>query len=896
MNKWQRFTSLIFCCLSLIAGRTLNAQPHGRMRTAFNNNWYFSANDSLHSIGSWREVNLPHTWNVDDVMDDAPGYYRGNGWYRKTFKADPGWKNRSVSLYFEGANEISEVFLNGQLITTHTGGYSGFRADLTSAINLTSNNELVVKVNNAPHADVAPLTADFSFYGGIYRDVFLDVSSPIHFATNDHGGEGLVVTTPRVSASEAKLEVDISITNESHRSEKLIVRCVLKDPGGREVSRTVQNVTIDGRSTRSMLQHFPLVKKPELWSPDRPGLYMIETSILDNAGNIVDRIDTKTGFRWFAFHANSGFWLNGKPCKLIGASRHQDYQGLGNAVPDSLAVRDIVLLKQMGANFLRVAHYPQDPCVLKACDSLGLLASVEIPIVNEITESPEFSANAENMLREMIAQNRNHPSVVIWCYMNEVLLRPHFGNDKPRQGIYFSSVAKLAALLDSTARAIDPSRYTMMANHGNLESYKKAGLLGIPMITGWNLYSGWYGGNIEELPQFIDSFHHNYPAMPFLITEYGADADPRIHSADPERFDKSVEFTTTFHSYYLQQLLSRKFVAGAIMWNLADFNSETRSESMPHMNNKGLLEWDRTPKDPYYLYKAVLSKTPFIKILGTRAHRYGIADSATGTCLLPVQLVANLQQVSISLNGAPFTTLATQNCLAGTLLAVRQGSNTITIRATTGSQFFFDSLTTYVMLQPQCLADEKLPFQQMNVVLGCKRTFESAAGEWWQPDQRYVPGRWGSIGGRQFRIANNTRLPYGTDRNILGTDDDPVYQTQLVGIEHYKLDVPAGKYQLTLHFAELLGGKVKLPPYNLDVDERLEDGARRIFNVALNGQKWLEHFNIAENVGTSRALSKTTTVVVRENEGIDIEFQPVEGEPVLNALQVKKIDTDAAKL
>ncbi|RZM15925.1 MAG: hypothetical protein EOO88_43215, partial [Pedobacter sp.] len=374
----------------------------------------------------------------------------------------------------------------------------------------------------------------------------------------------------------------------------------------RKLVRSVSTpALINASQNKEIVQDIP-VTYPTLWSVASPYLYKASTIITEaSTGKVLDEIEHSVGFRWFTFDASQGFFLNGKSLKLIGASRHQDRKGFGNAVPDSLARKDVVLLKEMGGNFLRVAHYPQDPAVLKACDELGILASVEIPVVNEITETDSFYNNCLQMQVEMIRQHYNHPSVIIWCYMNEVLLRPSFNDDKARQTLYFSNIAKLAGRLDSLTRKEDPFRYTMIAHHGNYNQYKEVGLIDIPMIVGWNLYQGWYGSKIEDLPPYLDRYHRDYPQKPMMITEYGADADPRIRSTDPVRFDKSIEYATYYHQYYLEQIMQRPFVAGAQVWNLADFNSETRNESMPHINNKGLLQWDRTPKDPYYFYNGV---------------------------------------------------------------------------------------------------------------------------------------------------------------------------------------------------------------------------------------------------------------------------------------------------
>jgi beta-galactosidase len=861
--------------------------------TRINESWEFKKEDS--TIKQWRVVNLPHTWNIKDVMDDIPGYFRGVGVYKKDLHVNKAFANKEFFLYFEGANQATEVFINGKKAGHHIGGYTGFAVPITNYVKFGESNEILVKVDNSHNKNIAPLSADFTFFGGIYRDVYLITKNRLHFSTNDAGSNGVYVSTPSVSKEKAFVTIKGFVDNAEKTDAVANIVTTIFDASGKKISSTNSSLTVKSNSQNSFHQTIPNILSPKLWSPENPYLYKAETKLFNWKGKVVDIITNPLGFRWFSFDAAKGFFLNGRPYKLVGASRHQDYKDLGNAVPDELAINDVVLLKNMGANFLRVAHYPQDPSVLKACDSLGLLTSVEIPIVNEISETDSFYTNCENMQVEMIRQGYNHPSVVVWCYMNEVLLRPQFNNDKERQKIYLANVKALAQRLETITRKEDPYRYTMMANHGNLGQYKNAGLLDIPMVIGWNLYSGWYGGSMEEFPQFLDDFHRDYPSKPFLVTEYGADADPRIRSTQPVRFDKSIEYTTRFHQYYLTEMLKRPFVAGAIVWNLADFNSETRTETMPHINNKGLLQWNRTPKDPYYLYQAILKKEPFIKILGSCLSNYGVADSTSSFCYQPVQVASNFDSVTIFLNKQQYSTLPINDGLAEWKLPFKKGNNTVVVAAKKGNKIFRDSITTYMQLQPHCLLDEKLSFDRINIMLGSARHFTDENGTWWQPDQAYKNGFWGSVGGKKFKLENNSRLPYGTDKNIAETNDDPVYQTQQVGIKQYRLDVPPGQYQLTLHFAELLGGKVKVPPYNLNDNERTENIVRRIFNVRVNGRMLLNEFNIAKEYGLAKAIAKTTIVAVTNDEGLQIDFEAVEGEPVLNALQLKKISTQLSK-
>jgi len=880
----------IFFLYSLFSAASLFGQPGARTIININKGWQFIKSNKIDSLANWESIDLPHTWNVTDVMDDVPGYYRGPGWYKKKLTFDKILAPKQIFLFFEAANQVTTVFINGKKAGDHIGGYSGFYIPVTGLINFSGPNELLIKVDNSHNENIPPLSADFTFYGGIYRNVSLVAIDPVHFSCNKYGSNSIYISTPVVDQKNATIQVRSVITNHSSSDRRIKINSVVYDKAGKKVANTFSITTLGPGTDSAGTQQTISISNPKLWSPEAPYLYTVTTEIRDAASNrLLDMLSNPLGLRWFNFDAEKGFSLNGNPLKLIGASRHQDYKGMGNAVPGKLARKDVALIKEMGGNFLRIAHYPQDPSVLKACDELGILASVEIPVVNEITESDSFYLNCGKMQLEMIRQNFNHPSVVIWGYMNEVLLRPQFNDNKERQKIYFSNIGRLAKQLDSLTRKEDPYRYTMMADHGDYNRYRDAGLINIPMLVGWNLYSGWYGAKLNDLPVFLDKFHKEYPGKPMMVTEYGADADPRIRSSEPVRFDKSVEYATIFHQYYLKEIMKRSFVGGAMIWNLADFNSETRNESMPHINNKGLLEWNRTPKDPYYYYKAMLAKEPFVKILGSSL-RGGLADSGTVICRQVLQVASNIGKIELVINGRSLGNKQTENGICQWEIPFTNGINTIEVKASQNGKIITDHSSIEFSLQSYSLQDNKIPFNKLNILMGAKRCFIDKDDQLWLPDQEYRKGSWGYIGGKPFKLARNGRLPYGTDKNILGTDDDPIYQTQQTGIKEFHFDVPKGNYELVLHFAELEAGMAKDLPYNLSDSTRDENSVKRIFDVSVNSIPLLQNFNMLKEYGSARAIAKKTTVAVAENAGITITFKPVEGEAVLNAVQLKKLD------
>jgi beta-galactosidase len=584
--------ALLWLALTLLAEPAL-AQ---RLTQSISTNWLFRK-DSLalspaqaREAKGWEKISLPHTWNAADVLDDVPGYYRGTGWYKKTLLVPADRQRRRVFLRFEGANQEAEVYVNGQLAGRHAGGYTAFVVPISkflgSAGQAGTAVEVLVKVTNRYNADIPPLTADFTFYGGLYRDAYLVAAEPVHFDLGNYASSGVFVTTPQVAADAASVVVAGALTNEAPATRRVLVRTRLLDHAGRLVAQQQARLTLRPGQQQPFRLALPPVRPPHLWTPADPYLYRTVTQVLDGgpSGAVLDELSSPVGLRWFRFDAAQGFFLNGQPLKLIGTNRHQDYPGLGNALPTALAERDVQLLKEMGGNFLRVSHYPQDPAVLAACDRLGILASVEIPVVNAITDLPAFFQTCRTMQTELIRQHFNHPSVIIWAYMNEVLLRlpPGLKRDNAPGHAYLGRVQALARQLDSLTRREDPARYTMLVCHGDFDLYQQAGLLAVPQLIGWNLYQGWYSGDLAGFPAFLDHHRQALPDKPLLVTEYGADSDERLHAAHPRRFDKSMEYANRYHEFYLKAILERPFVAGSTVWNLAEFNSETRQEATPH--------------------------------------------------------------------------------------------------------------------------------------------------------------------------------------------------------------------------------------------------------------------------------------------------------------------------
>jgi beta-galactosidase len=892
----KKLSALCLCFIITII--SLKAQE--RIKKTINTNWNFykgeidgfpnKTNDKI----NWGKVNIPHTWNAIDVTDDEPGYYRGTGWYQKDIFIPSSFKDKDVYIYFEGASQVAEVFINGKSVGTHIGGYNFFSFPITDAIKLDQSNTFSIKVNNKHNEDIPPLSADFTFYGGIYRDVYLVAINKVHFNMDNYASKGVFISTPNVSNQEASVMIKGALTNNNKASQNLIVYSQIFDADGKKIAEKTDKIKNANQPNQDFQQNFATIKNPNLWSPESPYLYRVLSQIKDvKTGNVLDEVSNSLGFRWFSFDADKGFFLNGNHIKLIGTNRHQDFKGLGNALPDALHVRDMQLLKEMGGNFLRISHYPQDPEILEACDRLGILTSVEIPIVNAITESPAFADNCKMMMTEMIRQNYNHPSIIIWAYMNEVLLRPRYDKGSEKQENYFKAIAKLAQEIEDLTRKEDPSRYTMIPCHGALDLYVRVGLTEIPKIVGWNLYQGWYSGKIEDFAGYLDKSHKEIPTKPMIITEYGADVDPHISNPNPIRFDKSQEHSNLYHQFYLKAMLERPFVAGSAIWNLADFNSEQRTDTDPHTNNKGIMTTDREPKDQYYFYQSHLIKTTFIKV-GSRLRnlRSGISDSETALVHHEmVEIYSNQPEVSLKVNGNVMSSVKTDFNIAKFNVAFKDGINQLEAVTFVDGKEVVDFAEIKYIIIPQKLKSNLKEFSELNVSLGDPRFYmDKTLQQVWLPEQAYSAGSWGYIGGDIFKMKNSGRQSFGTDKNILETDYDAIYATQREDIKQFKLDVPDGKYELTLHFAELLSDKEKEGlAYNLGNAAENDKLTERSFNVYVNGLKVIDQLGTKNELVPEVAYATKISVNVKNGTGLTIDFEKLKGKPILNGLQLRRI-------
>lgn len=851
-------------------------------KLSLNSGWMFKKEKDTR----WTAVTLPHTWNAGDDMDDTPGYYRGKGLYKRTLHIDEEASGKQVYLFFDGANQETTVSVNGRVAGSHKGGYTRFAIDITPYIKTGADNGLLITVDNSYNKMIPPLSADYTFFGGVYRSVYLVYENKVHISMTDRASSGVYVSTPKVNEQNAEVKLRLLLNNKDTKDRRITWESTLTAPDGTPAGTLKGRTRLKTGTENNSVSATTSIRQPQLWTPDTPQLYSLRTVIRDEKGDILDESVETFGLRWFRFDANEGFFLNGKHLKLIGTNRHQDYLGRGWAIGDAYHINDVRLLKAMGGNYLRVSHYPQDPAVLEECDRLGILASVEIPIVNAVTESQEFLDNSLVMQEEMIKQSFNHPSVIVWAYMNEVLLVPPYKEDDSRYQRYLNEVHRQAQAIENLTRRLDPYRWTMIPFNNYQKPYELARLHDVPMIVGWNIYAGWYSGRFDDLERFLDEYRTKHPDKPTVISEYGADCDPRIHSDTPQRFDYSMEYADLYQEHYLRAIQRLPYIAGANLWNLNDFSSEARGNAVPHVNLKGVVTRDRRPKNTYWLYKAHFSKELFVKIASadwtTRSGRLNDAGQAPEE----VKIYSNCTEVEAWLNGKSLGRKTISGGFARFTVPFVNGENQLSASSTDG-RHLSDAATIHFNGIADTIGND---FSEMNILLGSNRSFTDPDGRvCWIPAKEYTAGSWGYIGGEPCRPRTWAGLLPASDVPLLGTDLDPLYQTQMKNLTAFKADVPQGRYAVTLIWADLTKETYEKLVYNLGNDAIHED-SENSFGVQVNGKTVFKDLDIRREVGRQTPLEvKVYVDVTPQQPRIDISLTPHKGSTLLNAVRILRV-------
>ena len=536
----------------------------------------------------WDIVNIPHCWNAIDGQDGDNDYYRGTAYYAKTLNKMNLPQADRYYLEINGANSSADVYIDGKKLAHHDGGYSTWRVDVTEALGV--NSLLVIAVDNSANESVYPQMADFTFYGGLYRNVNLICVSQSHFDLDYYGGPGIMVT-PAVNGANADIAVEVFVTNGKLGQT---IRYTLLDAQGnvvaaKETSDTKVSLTIEN---------------VHLWHGRKdPYLYTAKAELVEQ-DNVLDNVSARFGCRTFKIDPNDGFILNGEEYPLRGVSRHQDRWGLGNALLPEHHEEDINLICEVGCTTIRLAHYQHDQYFYDMCDEKGLVVWAEIPYISK--HMPTGRENTISQMKELIAQNYNHPSIVVWGLSNEISIG---GSD--------DDLLENHRILNALCHEMDKTRLTTIAAVSMCKMDDP--YLQIPDVVSYNHYFGWYGGDTDMNGPWFDKFHAMHPNIPIGCSEYGCEA-LNWHTSDPRQGDYTEEYQAYYHEELIKQFFSRKYLWATHVWNMFDFGADARNEGGENgQNHKGLVTFDRKyKKDSFYAYKAWLSDEPFVHLCGKR--------------------------------------------------------------------------------------------------------------------------------------------------------------------------------------------------------------------------------------------------------------------------------------
>ena len=590
-------------------------------------------------------VALPHTWNALDGQDGGGDYWRGIGTYKIDLPNPTAGKKQYIE--FRGANHVATVYCNGRNMGTHKGGFSTFRYDLTPAM-LPEGNVLTVVVTNAK-CDVYPQNADFTFYGGLYRYVnFVEVNDA-HFDLLLDGTEAVFVTPHNVG----KTRVDLFPVN----ADGCALKVELKDAAG--------NVVGAAETEASEHAHVLIdVKEPHLWNGlADPYCYTCEASVVSGE-EVLDTVTVTYGYRSFHVDPNTGFWLNGKNVPLRGVARHQDRLDKGWAISKADHEEDVALIKEVGANTIRLAHYQHDQYFYDLCDKTGFVLWAEIPFISQFIPTEEAYNNTISQMTELVAQNYNHPAICFWGISNEILI-----------GVDREDLRQNLRDLNELAKAMDPSRLTTMAQVSMTPMDSEHNY--ITDVVSYNHYFGWYGGEVEENGPWLDKFHAMHPDKCLGVSEYGAENILSWHSAEPENHDYTEEYANHYHQEMLKTFATRPYLWATHQWNCFDFAADARNEGgVQGRNNKGLITYDRkTKKDAFYIYKAWWNPEPMVWVSGGRFVNRAPEERN-------VIVYTNCDSVTLVVNGVDVETkAAVDHMITFENVALNDGENTVTAYA-----------------------------------------------------------------------------------------------------------------------------------------------------------------------------------------------------------------------
>jgi beta-galactosidase len=616
----------------------------GRQRLPFNDGWMFKkAEDLPKSLGEqWQSVDIPHTWNAQDMQTKRNSYYAGAAYYKRTMNASRNLSDKRIFLRFEGVASVAEVYVNGALAGSHSGAFSAFAVEIGKLLKYDADNEILVKVDNAARPDVIPINHTlFGVYGGIYRNVELIVTEKMNIAVSDYASSGIYIRQKNVSAKSAEVYVKIKVENKNHdaAAASALLLTTIYESDGRVKARQQTNINVPPQG-RQFFEHSFTIKNPHLWQGlDDPYLYGVEVQLVYD-GKTIDEVRQPLGLRHFELKNGDGMYLNGRKVPMYGVCRHQDWLQYGSALSDEQHDADLAIIKELGATTIRFAHYQQAERIYAKCDSIGFIVWAEIPFVNRV--STQEAGNAKQQLTELIRQNYNHPCIYVWGLHNEVY--------SP-----YDYTAALTAALHDLAKTEDPDRYT--ASVSGYSSVDNAANLNAD-IQGINHYFGWYSGEVGDVKKWVEGMERNFPNYKIIFSEYGAEANIMQQQeevadvGDCCGFDKNYneQFATHFHEQHWGIISRHPYLLASYVWNTFDFATPASSQGgVEARNMKGLVTFDRkVKKDPYYWYKANWSKQPTLYITQRRAVQRKRQTTQ-------ITIYSNLGKPRVLLNGRELT-------------------------------------------------------------------------------------------------------------------------------------------------------------------------------------------------------------------------------------------------
>jgi beta-galactosidase len=668
--------------LSGTPGTTCLCPPSPRNVVSLDASWRFHLGDvpGAQQINfddsSWNTVDVPHTWNNIDGQQGGP-YYRGIGWYRQHDTIPKEWAGQELFLKFDGASLVTDLYVNGTFVGEHQGAFAAFTWDVTAYLTAGKDNVLAVKVNNAFNPNIPPLSGDFNIDGGLYRHVNLIATDPLHVSLTDYASPGVYLRQTNVGAASADLQVTTKLQNDDTADRNAEVLTTVVDADGNVVATLDDSLTLAAGTGTNVVQK-TTIDKPHLWDGrNDPYMYQVCVQVIDtDSGAVVDQVEQPLGFRYYWVDPAQGFYLNGQPYDLHGVDFHQDRLNEGWAISDDDQRQDISLVQEIGATFVRLAHYQHPPLTYDLLDQAGIVTWTEIPFVNSATNSQAFFDNTKQQLTEMILQNYNHPSVMFWGMYNEI-------NDSP-------TTENLVSQLVQLAHTLDPDRLTTAASDqapGAVINY-------LPDVSSFNVYYGWYYGQTTDFGPWSDAIHAAYPDRAIGLSEYGAGASIYQHQENPPKPLAGgpwhpEEYQDIYHESLWQQIETRPALWEKSIWNMFDFASSTRNEGDTRgRNDKGLMTYDhQTKKDAFYWYKANWSTDPVLYITSR-----DYVDRPTDT--VEVKVYSNLDQVELTVNGVSLGTLTSDNHIfRWTDVTLTPGANDVEVSVTQDGTTYTDAVT-----------------------------------------------------------------------------------------------------------------------------------------------------------------------------------------------------------